>query len=103
MLLEGGFRQSLEELGLWEWGKRADFASGRVIEDAEREKIPSGWRNRDAKVVRIRVAVDRVGDMEGRTKHGVKGRVGHGVKNGIKNYAEHDMKGGMEWLARNMA
>ena len=60
-------------------------------------------RNRDAKVVRIRVAVDRVGDMEGRTKHGVKGHVGHGVKNGIKNYAEHDMKGGMEWLARNTA
>lgn len=27
MLLEGGFRQRLEELGLWEWDKRADFAS----------------------------------------------------------------------------
>ena len=42
MLLEGGFRQRLEELGFRKWCKRADFASGRVIEDAEREKIPSG-------------------------------------------------------------
>ncbi len=75
MLLEGGFRQWLEELGLWEGLKRADSASGWVIEDAEREKISSGWREWDVKVVRMRVAVDRVGDMEG----------------------------GMEWLARNVA